>query len=229
MALFEIETLQGMQWIKVTLNDETVRAERGALCYMQGTITMDLPLPTAREMLISLFTVESMLRPRYRGTGELYLESSLGGFHPFQVHDGETWIIEDGAYWASEEGIRLSFHRESVITSLWAGEGFIWYQTKVTGEGKVALVAQGAVEEIALDNEELVVDGKYVLARTSGISLRIRRPGRGLLGFFLSGERAARTYKGTGRLLISTTPNWRLRVCQSKDLDSSDPALLKLV
>src|SRR5262249_24762803 len=110
---------------------------------------------------------------------------------------------------------------------LWAGEGFLWYQTKVTGPGQVVLVAQGAVEEIVLNNEELVVDGKYVLARTSGISLKVRRPGRGLLGYFLSGERRGRAYKGTGRLLISTTPNWRLRVCQSKE--SADPSLARLI
>ena len=226
MARFEIESLEGMHWVKVTLNDETVRVQRGAMSYMEGKIRMDLPLPTPREMLVSFFSVESMLRPRYRGTGELYLESSLGGFHALQVNDGETWIIEDGAYWASEGGIRLSFHREKVITSLWAGEGFLWFQTKVTGPGLVVLLAQGAVEEIALDNEELVVDGKYVLARTSGISLKIRRPGRGLLGFFLSGEFRGRAYKGTGRLLISTTPNWRLRICQSKEF--GDPSLAKL-
>ena len=226
MALFEIETLEGMHWVKVTLKDETVRVQRGALSYMQGNITMDLPLPSPREMLISFFSVESMLRPRYRGTGELYLESSLGDFYRLQVNDGETWIIEDGAYWASEGGIRMSFHREKVITSLWAGEGFLWYQTKVTGRGQVVLVSLGRVEEIVLDNEELVVDGKYVLARTSGISLKIRRPGRGVMGYFLSGERRARAYKGTGRLLISTTPNWRLRVWQSKDF--ADPTLAKL-
>jgi uncharacterized protein (AIM24 family) len=226
MAMFEIETLEGMHWVKVTLNDEAVRAERGALSYMQGKIRMDLPLPSLREMLVSMFSVESMLRPRYRGTGELYLESSLGGFHPFLVNGGETWIIEDGAYWASDEGIRMSFHREKVITSLWAGEGFLWFQTKVTGPGQVVLVAPGVVEEIPLDNEEVVVDGKYVLARTYGISLRIRRPGRGLLGYFLSGQRGARAYKGTGRLLISTTPNWRLRVSLSKDF--ADPCFAKL-
>jgi uncharacterized protein (AIM24 family) len=226
MAQFEIERLEGMQWVKVTLNDETVRAQRGALSYMQGKIRMDLPLPSPREMLVSFFSVESALRPRYRGTGELYLESSLGGFYPLQVKNGETWIIEDGAYWVSEEGIRLSFHREKVITSLWAGEGFLWYQTMVTGPGKVVLVALGAVEEIVLDNEEMVVEGKYVLARTSGISLRMRRPGRGLMGYFLSGERRSRAYNGTGRLLISSTPNWRLRVCQGKELP--DPTLAKL-
>jgi uncharacterized protein (AIM24 family) len=226
MAVFEIERLEGMQWVKVTLKDETVRAQRGALSYLQGKIRMDLPLPSPREMLVSLFSVESMLRPRYRGTGELYLESSLGGFHRLQVKNGESWIIEDGAYWASEEGIRLSFHREKVFTSLWAGEGFLWYQTKVTGSGQVVLVALGAVEEIFLDNEELVVDGKYVLARTSGISLKMRRPGRGLMGYFLSGEPRSRAYNGTGRLLISTTPNWRLRVCQGMELP--DPTLAKL-
>jgi uncharacterized protein (AIM24 family) len=100
------------------------------------------------------------------------------------------------------------------------------FQTKVTGPGQVVLFAQGAVEEIALDNEEFVVDGKHVIARTSSISLRVRRPGRGLMGFFHSGERAARIDNGTGRILISTTPSWRLRICQSKSL--ADPFLAKL-
>jgi uncharacterized protein (AIM24 family) len=226
MARFQIEKLEGMQWVKVTLSDEAVRAERGAFSHMRGNLTMDLPLPSPREMLISAFSVESMLRPRYRGTGELYLESSLGTFHALRVNKGETWIIEDGAYWASEEGIRISYHREKSMTSLWAGEGMFWYQTKVTGQGQVVLVASGKAEEVVLNNEELVADGKYVVARTSGISLKIRRPGRGLMGYFFSGERSARSYKGTGRLLIVTTPNWRLRVSQSKD--SGDPSMAKV-
>ncbi len=51
MAKFETEQTEGMRWIKVTLNDETVRAERGALNHMLGNITMDTPLPPVGAIL----------------------------------------------------------------------------------------------------------------------------------------------------------------------------------
>jgi uncharacterized protein (AIM24 family) len=222
VAKFQVEHAEGMRWITVTLDGETVRAERGALNHMVGNITMDTPLPSIRAILLSYFSEESLLRPYYKGTGELHLESSLGGFHTFQVNKGEAWILQSGAYWASEERIALSVHRERFWTALWAGEGLFWFKTRVSGEGQVVLIAQGPVQELTLNNERLVVDGNYVVARTSGILFSIRRPARSLLGYFLSGERYARVYQGTGRVLIATTPYWRLRIGQKGE--SRDPA-----
>ena len=39
-------------------------------------------------------------------------------------------------------------HRERIMTSLWAGEGLIYLQTKVRGQGKVVLITRGLVELI---------------------------------------------------------------------------------
>jgi uncharacterized protein (AIM24 family) len=223
VAKFEIEQSEGMRWVKVTLKDDAVRAEPGALSHLRGNIVMDVPLPSFRGWLVSTFANETMLRPRYRGTGELYLESSLGGFHALQVKPGETWVIDDGAYWASDDEVELSIYREGMMTSYWAGEGLFWYKTRVRGRGTVVLATPGPVEEVNLTNGQVMVDGKYVLARTASLKFSIRRPARGVMGYFYSGEQCARTYQGTGRLLISTTPYWRLRVSQSKQ--SKDPLL----
>jgi len=214
MAEFEIEHAEGMRWVKVTLKNDSIRAEKGALNHMLGQVTMDTSLPSLRNVLISFLSEESLLRPHFKGTGEVHLESSLGGFHILDVQPGETWIVENGAYWASDDEIDLSVYRESLLTAFWAGEGFFWYQTKVKGQGKVVLASQGPVEQVSLNNESFVADGKFVLARTNGISLKIRRPTRSLLGYFLSGERYARVYSGTGKLLVSTTPYWRFRMQQ---------------
>jgi uncharacterized protein (AIM24 family) len=223
MAKFEIEKEEGMHWIKATLNNEAMRAVRGALSYMQGDIKMDLPLPTLRAIWASMFTKESYWRPRYRGTGEIVLESSVGGFYSLDVQEGEQWVVEDGAYWASEEAISLGVYRERMLTAFWAGEGLLWYQTKVSGRGRVVLISSGPVEVMTLNNQQLVVDGSYVLARTVGLKFTIRRPARGLLGYILSGERPARVYEGTGRLLFCPTPFWRLRIVQGKEF--TDPIL----
>ncbi len=226
MAKFEIEHTEGMRWIKVTLDGETVRAERGALNHMKGNITMDTPLPSLRAIMISLLSEESLLRPWYKGTGELYLESSLGGFHTFEINEGETWILQNGAYWASESGIDLSIYRERVLTAFFAGEGLFWYQTKISGSGKAVLIAPGPVDEVSLNDERLVVDGNYVIARTARVSFKIRRPSRSLLCYYLSGVRYSRVYEGTGRLLMASTQFGRLSVGQIGE--AQDPAVAEL-
>jgi uncharacterized protein (AIM24 family) len=222
MAKFEIEHTEGVRWVKVTLDNEMVRAEKGALNHFVGDITMDVPLPRPRDLLVSLVSDESPLRPRYMGTGELYLESTLGGFHVMEMNEGEAWIYSPGAYWASESEVILSIFRERLLTAFWAGEGFFWYQTAAQGKGKVVLTSKAPVEELTLNNERIVVEGNYVLGRTIGIKFSIQRAEKSIFSHLLSGEGYARVYEGTGRLLLCTTPYWRFRI---KGGEFKDPAL----
>lgn len=211
MVNFEVEESEGTRWIKATLNDGTVRTRRGALNHMAGQIVMDSPIPSTREVLTSFISDESPWRTRFRGTGELFLESTFGGYHIMELDGDHRWIFNTGAYWASEGDVRLTIHRERVMTSFWAGEGFFWYQTAAEGRGKVVLMTEGPVEECALNDERLVVSGNYVIGRTQGIKFSIRRAAKSLWAHWLSGERSARVYEGTGKLLLCTTPYWRMR------------------
>jgi uncharacterized protein (AIM24 family) len=212
MATFEIEQEEGMRWIKVTLRDETIRAEKGALNHMTGGIVMDTPVPRVHDILVSFLSEESPWRPRYTGTGEVFLESTLGGYHIMELDGSERWVFSNGTYWASDGGIHLSIYRERIMTSFWAGEGFFWYHTVASGKGKVALYTEGPVEERTLRNERLVVAGNYVIGRTEGIKFTIRRAAKSLISHWLSGEKSARVFEGTGKLLLCTTPYWQLRL-----------------
>ena len=209
MAEFSIEHSEGMHWVKVVLKDDAIRAERGALNRYVGNIRMETPLPSPRDLWVSLFSTESPLRPRYRGTGEVYLDPSLGGFHIMEMNEDEGWIVENGAYWASDDEIKIAVRRERLMTAFWAGEGLLWYHSRLKGKGKVVLVAHGPVQEIQLNDETLVVDGRAVIARTEGIRFSVRRPTKSLISYWLSGQRAAYVYRGTGRLLLSAIPYWR--------------------
>jgi uncharacterized protein (AIM24 family) len=212
MAKFELLDQEGMHFVQITLENETVQAESGALCLMTGDITMDVKLPGLGRTLASYLSEEAQIRPTYTGTGTITLEASFGGFHMFDL-EGETWILDSRSYWASEGSVRLSAIRERAWTSLWAGEGFIDWQTKVAGHGKVVLASQGPVEEVVLNNDErFVANGKYVIARTQGVTYRIARSARSLLKTYMSGEGYCRTYDGPGRLLVSSVPYWRYRL-----------------
>jgi uncharacterized protein (AIM24 family) len=216
MAEFDIQQSEGMRWVKVTLRNDAIRAETGAMNHYVGDISMDTPWPGLRSCWVSLFSQESLFRPCFRGSGDVYLDSSLGGFHIMDLHDGDTWIVDNGAYWASDDEINISIRRERFMTAFWAGEGFFWYQTQLHGTGKVVLATKGPVEELTLKNERLVVDGRMVLARTDGIKFTMARPTRSLVGYWFSGQTLSYVYQGTGRLLISTTPYWRYAI-RTKD------------
>jgi uncharacterized protein (AIM24 family) len=206
MANFKICELEGMRWVQIEIQDETVRAEAGALSYLQGDIRITAKPPSPLSALKSAMSNEALVRPSYSGTGTINLESSLGGYHSFEVA-GESWILENGAYWASEGDVQLGLHRERVWTSLWTGEGFVDYQTKLSGRGRVVLNAPGPVEEVTLKNERLMVEGKLVLARTEGLDYRLRRATT-LIQSMFAGEARLRVYEGSGKALVCWTPYW---------------------
>ena len=210
MAQFDILHSEGTNWVKITLNDETVRAEAGALSYMMGEIKLDSPLPSLPGIIKSALADESILRPTYSGTGEIHLESSLGGFHIIDLK-GEQWILESGSYWASDGDVQVSAFREKVSTAFWTGEGLIQFQTKVGGLGKAVVRANGPVEEIEVKNSRFLAEGKCVIGRTGDISYTVRRPTRSYFSYLLSGESYFRCFEGSGRLLVAATPYWRTR------------------
>ena len=212
MARFEVESTEGMRWVRVDLDDDDVRTEKGALNHMQGDIRMDVPLPTLKAWWVSLFSDESLMRPRYEGTGSVYLDSTLGGFHVFRVRPGERWILDTKCFWASDGEVSLRIHRERMLTALFAGEGLLWYKTAIVGEGQVVLVVDGPVEEVELEDGRLIVDGPYVVAHTAGIRLTMRRPTKSFWSSWLSGQQRTFCYEGTGKLLLCTVPYWRRRM-----------------
>jgi len=221
MATFEIEQSEGMRWVRVDLEDDDVRTERGALNHLTGSITMDVPLPSLKAWWVSLFSDESMLRPRYQGTGSVYLDSTLGGYHVMDVTSDERWILDTKCFWASDGEVSIGIHREPVWSAWLADQGLLWYKTALRGEGQVVLAVDGPVQEVNLVNDRLVADGPFVVARTAGLRLSIRRPARSLLSFWLSGQRRAYVYEGTGKLLLCTTPYWRQRMQKERVRDAA--------
>lgn len=203
MATFEIIEKQALRSVKIILDNETVRTESGALYYMRGKITMESKAPSAGGFLKSLATGENIFRPTYTGTGELYLEPSLSGFYILDLK-GREWILDQGAYWASDGSVEVGVERNKLVAGLLGGEGL--FQTKVKGYGKVAMVAQGPVEVVQLENDRLVVDGNFAIARTGNLNYRVEKATKSFLGSMTSGEFLVNTFEGTGTVLLAPVP-----------------------
>lgn len=225
MADFRVHELEGTRFVEIHLNQEMVRVEAGALSYLKGDISIHSPLvPSVGGMIKSMLANQSVYRPIYAGSGVITLESSLGGFHVLDL-EGESWILERGTYWASEGSIEVKYHREHLTTAIWAGEGPLYLQTRVTGHGKLALATRGPVEEHVLEEgQRIVAEGKYVICRTGEVKFKVQRPTKNFFGRFTSGEGLARVYEGPGRILINPTPYWRYRIFTERGRNPDDPS-----
>jgi len=217
MAKFEIHQLEGMNYVEIHLNQEMVRCEAGSMNYMIGKIRIHSQLiPSVGSLLSSWLSGESVYRPTYTGSGVITLESSLGGFHLLELK-GESWILEKGAYWASEGSVDLKFFKEKTLTSLWAGEGFVYLQSQVSGYGKVVVTTKGPVKVIDLqEDQEVVVDGECVIGRMASVQFSLRRPTENFLGRFTAGEPIVRVYRGPGKILLNPTFYWRYYMSQRR-------------
>lgn len=209
MASFEIVEHEGMHWVKASLDDEEIRAEAGALSYIEGEIVVDTPIPTLRQFLAAMLADETLMRPRYRGTGDIFLEPTLGGFHVLEMDDDE-WILEAGSYWASEGDIEVSAYKENAWASFWSGEGFVQFRTRVRGTGKVVVCTPGPVEVVAVRGSYRT-EAKIVVGRTASLRYRVRRPTRRLIDYLLAGESFLKSFEGEGEILTCPTPYWRMR------------------
>ncbi len=205
MARFEIVTREALKMIRVVIDNETVRAESGALHYMRGRIEMTSSAPSAGGFLKSLVTGENIFRPTYTGTGEIFFGPPIYGEYEILELQGDEWILDQGAYVCSDATIELNAIRNKAVTALFGGEG--WFQTSVKGTGKVVVQAHGKVERLELKGEKLSVDGGFAIARTGGLKFEVQKASKSLLGSMTSGEGLLSTFEGTGTVLIAPVPN----------------------
>jgi len=191
--------------VKATVQNETIRAEAGALHYMLGEIQLTTTMPSAKGFLKSLVTQESIFKPAYKGTGDIFFGPPIFGEYHELVLENEAWILDKGAYVCSDGSVEAGSFRNKTITGLIGGEGF--FQTKVEGTGKVIIQAPGNIEIIDLENQTLTVDGSFAVARQAHLDYTVQKAAKGILSSMASGEGLVNVIRGSGRVLLAPVPN----------------------
>lgn len=201
---FEVVEKETLKFLKAGFENSAVRYESGGMYYMQGNLELEANLPSAGGFLKSMVTRESVVKPVIRGSGTVWFEPSFGNFTIMEL-SGDEWILDKGAYFASEMDIEIGSFTNKSISGLFSGEGF--FQTKVSGSGKVVILSNGPLETIELNNGKLVVDGSFAVARQSSVQLTVARANKGIFGSMISGEGIVNTFTGTGKVLIAPAAN----------------------
>lgn len=204
MPNFEVIEKQGLKMIKATINNESVKAEAGALHYMLGEIELTTKMPSAGGFLKSMITSESVFKPVYSGTGTIYFGPPIfGEYHILNLKD-EAWVLDKGAFVCAEDSITFGAYVNKALSGLFSGEGF--FQLKIEGTGQVVIQSQGPVEEINLTGQTLTVDGNFAVARQAHLDFSVKKAAKGFLSSASSGEGFVNVIQGTGKVLIAPVP-----------------------
>jgi len=202
---FEVLEYEMYRMGKITLQNTSVSLEAGLLHYWIGHIQMQAQAPSVGGLAKSFVTKEKAVRPVYSGSGEIYLEPTFGEIEFLEPNGQETWILDKGAYLASDQGVQLGVYTNPMFTSLFGGEGM--FQTQVSGVGKVMYWAPGPVQRIDLQGQTLTVDGSFAVARTGSVDFRVEKATKGLFQSMMSGEGLVNVFSGYGAVMLAPMPN----------------------
>ncbi|MED5507764.1 MAG: TIGR00266 family protein [Planctomycetota bacterium] len=196
---------------------ESIFAEGGAMAAMDDVI--DLTGRARGGMLKSIaraaVTGESFFMQEAtaeRGPGSMLLAPG----YPREVRvlelDSDSWSLTDGAFLCADHDLEIATRRnKSISASFFGGTGGFFIMT-VSGTGKLAVSAIGAIQEMAVPPDgELVVDSGHVVAWPSTLEMKASlttKQGSGLLGKVVgsvkTGEGVVLRFRGNGRVLVSS-------------------------
>ena len=199
-----------LKQIRIMLDDSSVILEPGALSYMKGDINIRSKtggvFGIGKKFLASKLTGETVFKPTYSGSGEIFLEPSFGNFALVELEDDEI-IVDDGMFFACEDGIEVGVSvQKNISAALLGNEGLC--QTRISGSGIVALevpVPESEIFKCVLINDTLKVDGNFAVLRTGNIEFSVEKSSKSIIGSATSGEGLVNVYRGSGEVWLVPT------------------------
>lgn len=197
---FEIICKPSYSLLKVKLNNQEITAETGAMVYMDPKVEIETSAKGGVLGVLKRAVVgEGIFMNKMKGTGVLALAPAFSGDIIHHELDG-TLFATSGAYLASSPQLAIDT-KFGGTKSFFGGKGL--FLMKIEGKGDVFLSSYGALEEIELNNESIIIDDGNLVAFTGGLEYSIGKLG-GLKSAVFGGEGAVYTFKGTGKVYIQT-------------------------
>lgn len=199
-----------LKQIRIALENSSVILEPGALSYMKGNIKISSKtggvLGFGKKLISSKLTGETVFKPTYSGTGEIFLEPSFGNFALIELEDDEI-IVDDGLFFACESSVEVGVTIQRNLSAALLGDEILC-QTKISGSGIVALeipVPESEIFKCILIDDTLKVDGNFAILRTGNIEFTVEKSSKSIVGSVTSGEGLVNVYRGSGEVWLVPT------------------------
>lgn len=199
-----------LKQVRISLHNSSVKIEKGSLSYLRGSIEMHNkiggPIGFGKKIFSSKATGETLFKPRYEGTGEIFLEPTFGHYALIELEDDEV-IVDDGLFYACEDTVEVGVAMQKSLSAMMLGNEGI-FQTKLSGSGIVVLeipVPETEIFKCKINNDLLKVDGNFAILRTGDIEFAVEKSSKSILSTATGGEGLLNVFKGTGEIWLIPT------------------------
>ena len=200
-----------LRQVKIVLRSSTAYVESGALSYMRGNLEVSSntggPVGLVKKFVSSSLTGEYVIKPLFKGTGEILLEPSFNHYILIELDPGEEIIVDDKMFFAAEGTVQLGAKAIRSISGAVLGRETI-FQTSLKGPGIAVLeipVPEQEIFKYKLNNDTLKVDGNFAFLRSADIEFTVERTTSTLIGTAVAGEGFLHVYRGTGEVWLMQT------------------------
>lgn len=200
--------------LMIELNNNEVMLSAGAMQYMVGNIEMTSGVKGVgglmRNIMSSAVTGTTAIKPLYKGTGTILLETTYKYLWLIDV-DNDHIVIDDGMFLACESSLEVAVSpRKNLSSAALGGEGL--FNLSARGKGILALEAPIPSEEavvVELNNDVLKVDGNFALMWSNTLDFTVEKSGKTKLGSAASGEGLVNVYRGTGMVWLAPLMSYK--------------------
>ncbi len=133
-------------------------------------------------------------------TGQVTLAPTLSGNIVHRRLEGQSILMQSGAYLASSGDVRMKL-RWGGLRTLFAREGL--FLLELSGTGDLWFSSYGGVVPIPVDGR-YIVDTGHMVAFDAALDFQIKTPGGGAMGFVASGEGLVCEFSGKGTVWVQS-------------------------
>jgi uncharacterized protein (TIGR00266 family) len=194
---------------------ETITAEAGAMVTREGHVAMRTRMNSDRRAgffgKVWMFFI-CLVRKLVGGetffvndfsatrTGEVTLAPTMSGNILHKRLDGQSLLLQSGAYLASSGDVRMKL-RWGGLRTLFAREGL--FLLELSGTGDLWFTSYGGVVPVPVDGA-FVVDTGHMVAFDATLDFKVTTPGGGVMGFIASGEGLVCEFSGKGTVYMQS-------------------------
>lgn len=189
---------------------ESVRCQRGAMCWMSPNMQMETKTGGLGKMFGKALTGEALTENQYTaqgGPGMIAFGSGVpGNILAVDVTGGQSIVAQKRSFLASAMGVKVETHfQKKAGAGFLGGEGFI--MQKFSGQGYVFLEVDGSTVEYQLQaGQSIIVDTGSLAAMDASVQMDVQMV-KGLGNVLGGGEGLFNTVlTGPGRVWLQTMP-----------------------
>jgi uncharacterized protein (AIM24 family) len=202
MVVYNIQSNGPSSQLVIEVINDSVYVEASLVAYVLGDLVFDGAIHGVDNMAHAYFLGKEFFKPRFTGSGKIYMKATLGSYHKFTLKETNSLIIAPNAFIACRDSIKISPVVKWSLGNFLSGAPLAF--TRAAGTGNILIHMPGPIVELKLENQKFVAFCSDVAAYSEEIKRTRERAGKGGIK---ATNKMVDVYRGTGNLYFTPNPN----------------------